>query len=70
VSVDSKDFATAVALMRLALPLLDRAGASLVAARLQQAIDTAERTPPGMPEDALMEHIARVLDLRPQPTPH
>lgn len=32
---------TALALMRMALALLDRAGATLTAARLQHAIDTA-----------------------------
>ena len=36
----------AVSLMRLALPLLDRAGDTLAAARLQHAIDTALRSPP------------------------
>ena len=46
----------AVSLMRLALPLLDRAGETLVAARLQHAIDTALRTPPS--------NAGEVLDLR------
>lgn len=36
----------AISLMRLALPLLDQAGDTLAAARLQHAIDTALDTPP------------------------
>ena len=36
----------AVSLMRLALPLLDRSGDTLAAARLQHAIDTALETLP------------------------
>lgn len=35
----------ALKLMRLALPLLDRAGETLAAARLQHAIDTALESP-------------------------
>lgn len=35
----------AASLMRLALPLLDRAGESAAAARLQHAIDDTERAP-------------------------
>lgn len=43
------DSATAVSLMRMALALLDRAGDLQGAARLQHAIDTVLRTPPGPP---------------------
>lgn len=38
--VEHHDVRTALALMRLALALLDRAGCTLVAARLQHAFDT------------------------------
>ena len=36
---------TALALMRMAMALLDRAGCTLAAARLQHAIDTVEAVP-------------------------
>ena len=40
-NIGNRDVRTALALMRMALALLDRAGATLTAARLQHAIDTA-----------------------------
>lgn len=42
-------FGVAISLMRMALALLDRVGEPLAAARLQHAIDTAERRGPGPP---------------------
>lgn len=43
--VEHHDVRTALALMRTALELLDRAGCTLVAARLQHAIDTVKNDP-------------------------
>jgi hypothetical protein len=49
---------TAVRLMRLALPLLDRAGEGTAAARLQHAIDTAENMPVLAPiRDEARDHV-------------
>ena len=39
----TRELRVALALMRLALPLLNRAGETLTAARLQHAIDATER---------------------------
>ena len=58
----------AVSLMRLALPLLDRAGDTLAAARLQHAIDTALDTPPMRENDELtFEFAAPVQRVRALP---
>ena len=47
--VRQRELDVAVSLMRMALALLDRVGDTLTAARLQHAIDTAERRGLGPP---------------------
>lgn len=47
----------ALSLMRMALPLLDRAGNSWAACHLQQAIDAAEGNPPIQPGDELAPEL-------------
>lgn len=44
---------TALALMRMALPLLDKAGEGLAACHLQSAIDVATRQAPMRPGEEL-----------------
>ena len=51
--------ATAVRLMRLALPLLDQSGQGFAAARLQHAIDTVDDVPVRAPTD---EELNRFLE--------
>lgn len=55
---DNRLHDVAVSLMRLALPLLDRSGDTLAAARLQHAIDTAVGTPPMREGDDLEPELA------------
>ncbi|WOF43280.1 hypothetical protein KNJ79_19595 [Sphingopyxis indica] len=68
--VANVDRAKAVALMREALDLLDRAGRSEAAIYLQHAIDTVERRPvmgSGDPLDlSLIGHILGPLDVAPR----
>lgn len=52
-----KELEVALNLMRLALPLLDRAGEYAAAARLQHAIDTAEREPTGALDEAALDRL-------------
>jgi len=49
----------AASLMRMSLALLDRAGEGMAAVRLQQALDTLERRPPGPPSDAELDAFVR-----------